>query len=232
MKRTLNIFMGLVLAAGMISCEKTTEGVTGITYYPVIELNGGTEVIYVGETYEDPGYTAVMNGEDITDQVTVADNIDNTTVGTYSVVYSAVNEQGFSASASRTVYVVAEAGVENLYVGRMTTPKGAVLSGGTHLVTDNGDGTYTLDDVMGGYYCWYTYPGYDAMGYDFFAEVDFTLDADGVMTQVGEVGGWYFAADVKLFIIDGQYDAATGVITFNTSYNGSTLNVVLTPISK
>ena len=90
--------MGLLLAAGMVSCEKTTEGLTGITYYPVIEVTGGTQVIYVGEDYVDPGCTAVMNGEDITDQVTVTDNIDNTAVGIYTVNYSAVNEQGFSAS--------------------------------------------------------------------------------------------------------------------------------------
>lgn len=232
MKRILNIFMGLFFVAGMVSCEKTTEGLTAITYYPVIELNGGTEVIYLGETYVDPGCTAVMNGVDITDKVVVSDNIDNNSVGIYTVNYSAVNEQGFSASASRTVYVVAESGIANLYVGSMTTPKGQVLSGGTHLITDNGDGTYTLDDVMGGYYCWYTYPGYDAMGYDFFAEVAFSVDSDGVMTQVGDVGNWYFASQVELFIIDGQYDAGTGVVTFNTSYNGATINVVLTPLTK
>ena len=206
--------MGLFFVAGMVSCEKTTEGLTAITYYPVIELNGGTEVIYLGETYVDPGCTAVMNGVDITDKVVVSDNIDNNSVGIYTVNYSAVNEQGFSASASRTVYVVAESGIANLYVGSMTTPKGQVLSGGTHVITDNGDGTYTLDDVMGGYYCWYTYPGYDAM------------------TQVGDVGNWYFASQVELFIIDGQYDAGTGVVTFNTSYNGATINVVLTPLTK
>ena len=232
MKRTFNIFIGLLLAAGMVSCEKTTEGLTGITYYPVIEVTGGTQVIYLGETYVDPGCTAVMNGEDITDQVTVTDNIDNTAVGIYTVNYSAVNEQGFSASASREVYVVVESGIGNLYVGQMTTPKGAVMSGGTHMVTDNGDGTYTLDDVMGGYYCWYTYPGYDAMGYDFFAEVDFTVDASGAVTQVGDVGDWYFASQVELFIIDGHYDATTGVLTINTSYNGGTLKVVLAPITK
>ena len=232
MKRILYILICLFGAAGLLSCEKTTEGLTGITYYPVIELNGGTEVIYIGEDYVDPGCKAVMNGADITDQVTVTDNVDNTNVGIYTVSYSAVNEQGFSASVSREVYVVAESGVGNLYVGKLTTPKGSVLTGSTHMITDNGDGTYTLDDIMGGYYCWYEYPGYDAMGYDFFAEVDFSIDAAGAITQVGEVGDWYFASDVELFIIDGQYDSTTGGITLNTSYNGQTLNVVLNPITK
>ena len=41
------------------SCEKTTEGLTGITYYPVITVNGDAGVVYIGETsYDDPGCTA------------------------------------------------------------------------------------------------------------------------------------------------------------------------------
>ena len=214
-----------------VSCEKTTEGLTGITYYPVITLNGDTEIIYVGEDYVEPGYQAVMNGEDISEQVVVSDNINNAAPGIYSVTYTAVNELGFSASASRTVYVVAENDIANLYYGELWTPK-AYLSGGVHKIVDNGDGTYTMDDIMGGYYCWYTYPGYDAMGYDFFAEFSFSVDADGVMTQVGNVGNWYFASQVELYLISGEYDAESGVVSFQSSYNGSTLQVVLTPITK
>ena len=231
MKKIFYILMAaLTLVA--VSCEKTTEGLTGITYYPVITLNGDTEIIYVGEDYVEPGYQAVMNGEDISEQVVVSDNINNAAPGIYSVTYTAVNELGFSASASRTVYVVAENDIANLYYGEMWTPSGAYLSGGVHEIVDNGDGTYTMDDIMGGYYCWYTYPGYDAMGYDFFAEFSFSVDADGVMTQVGNVGNWYFASQVELYLIAGEYDAETGVVSFQSSYNGSTLQVVLTPITK
>jgi len=230
MKKILYSLMAFALLA--VSCEKTTEGLTGITYYPVITVNGDAGVIYVGETYEDPGCTAIMNGEDITDQVIVTDNINNQVPGIYSITYSATNEQGFSASASRTVYVAAESGIVNLYVGEMWTPKGSYLSGGTHLITDNGDGTYQMDDIMGGYYCWYTYPGYDAMGYDFFAEFNFSLAADGTMTQVGDVGDWYFAGQVELSLMSGKYDSATGVVSFSSSYGGQELKVVLTPVTK
>lgn len=231
MKRTLYILASLALAVLAASCEKTTEGVTGITYYPVITLNGDAEVIaYVGEDYVDAGCVATLNGEDITDQVVASDNVDSSEPGIYSYTYSAKNELGFSASASRTVYMVAESGIANLYVGKLTTPKGTVLSGGIHKISDNGNGTYTLDDVMGGYYCWYTYPGYDAMGYDFFAEVAFSVN-DGVITQVGEVGDWYFASQVELYIISGTYDAASGVVSLKTSYNGATLDIVLTPLA-
>ena len=60
----------------------------------------------------------------------------------------------------------------------------------------------------------------------------FSVDADGVMTQVGNVGNWYFASQVELYLIAGEYDAETGVVSFQSSYNGSTLQVVLTPITK
>ena len=190
------------------------------------------------------GYEKKLTNDDIEEQyhmegetnpqakVIVTDNINNQVPGIYSVTYSATNEQGFSASASRTVYVAAESGIVNLYVGEMWTPKGSYLSGGTHLITDNGDGTYQMDDIMGGYYCWYTYPGYDAMGYDFFAEFNFSLAADGTMTQVGDVGDWYFAGQVELSLMSGKYDSATGVVSFSSSYGGQELKVVLTPVTK
>jgi len=82
MKKILYILMALTLVA--VSCEKTTEGLTGITYYPVITLNGDYGVIYLGETYEDPGCVAIMNGEDVSSQVTVNSNINPNQIGEYA----------------------------------------------------------------------------------------------------------------------------------------------------
>ena len=102
--------MALTLVA--VSCEKTTEGLTGITYYPVITLNGDYGVVYLGGAYEDPGCVAIMNGEDVTSQVTISNNIDPNHIGEYSVTYTAVNEQGFSATVARPVYVVKENSID------------------------------------------------------------------------------------------------------------------------
>ena len=219
--------MALTLVA--VSCEKTTEGLTGITYYPVITVNGGTEVIYVGETYDDPGCVAIMNGEDITDQVNVASNVNNQQIGIYSVVYSAVNEQGFSASATRTVYVVSQGSIVNLYYAVANGQDGGVVT-----ISDNGDGTYHVTDICGGYYSYYRYPGYDAYGYDFYAEADFTLAADGTLTQVGTADDWYFGdPSDPSSMEDGFYDETTGEVSWNMSFSGEPYFVVtLYPIEK
>ena len=226
MKKILYSLMAFALLA--VSCEKTTEGLTGITYYPVITVNGDAGVIYVGETsYEDPGCTAVMNGEDITDQVVVSDNINFNQVGAYAVTYTATNEQGFSASASRDVYVVKENSIDNLY---MSVVHGA-YDGGTISITDNGDGTYTASDLCGGYYSYYRYPGYP---YDFDAEVTFKINEDGSLTQIGDALDWYFGdpADPST-MEDGYYDAETGGFYWVLCFSGEpNFYVNLYPIVK
>lgn len=219
----------MALSFVAVSCEKTTEGLTGITYYPVITVNGGTEVIYVGETYADPGCVAIMNGEDVTDKVTVSSDINNQEIGVYSVVYSAVNEQGFSASATRTVYVVSQGSIENLYYSVANGKDGGVVA-----IYDNGNGTYHVTDICGGYYSYYRYPGYDAYGYDFYAEADFTLADDGTLTQVGTADNWYFGDSSDPSSMEyGFYDAATGEVSWYMAFSGEPfLEVNLYPIEK
>ena len=214
-----------------VSCEKTTEGLTGITYYPVITVNGEDGVIYLGETtYDDPGCTAIMNGEDITDQVVVTDNINFNQVGAYAITYTATNEQGFSASASRTVYVVKENSIDNLYLSVVH----GRYDGGTIMITDNGDGTYSASDFCGGYYSYYRYPGYDAYGYDFYAEGNFSIASDGSITQIGDALDWYFGDPADPTTIEnGVYDAETGVFYWELCFSGAmNFYVNLYPIVK
>ncbi len=218
----------MALAFVAVSCEKTTEGVTGITYYPVITVNGDAGVVYLGETtYDDPGCTAVMNGEDITNQVVVTDNINYQQIGAYTVTYTATNEQGFSASASRPVYVVKENSIENLYVSVVH----GRYDGGTISITDNGDGTYSVNDICGGYYSYYRYPGYP---YDFEAEATFTIAADGTLTQVGDALDWYFGdPEDPSTMENGEYDAATGEFYWEMCFSGApNFYVNLYPIVK
>lgn len=107
MKKYISI---IALALGLLStsCSEDTNGLTGITYYAVIELEGPTYMIApAGTPFVDPGYSATMQGEDITSQVKVSTNMDtqNPKPGYYSIVYSAVNPDGFSASSQRYVLV-------------------------------------------------------------------------------------------------------------------------------
>ena len=79
-------------------------------YKPIIKLNGQTSVtINVGSSYTDAGATATnKDGSSVT--VTTNNQVDTTTVGTYSVNYAASNSNGTS-TAQRTVKVVI--GAEN-----------------------------------------------------------------------------------------------------------------------
>ncbi len=222
-----------VLAAILpTSCDKDTEGMTFITYYPSLTLEGNSSVLVnVGETYEEEGYYAELDGEDVTDEVIVTSAVDYSTPGVYSITYTIYNVDGFSASSTRSVYVVDPDNVATLYWGECVTPS-ATYTDAVIYITDNGDGTYLLDDIMGGFYFSGVYPGYEPT-YDFHAEVNFQINADNSITQVGEVGSWYFTSSVELGIANGStYDPETGTITLYVTYNSYTLTVTLVKITE
>ena len=74
---------------------------------PVITLNGkSTMVIYEGQTYREPGFTAMDNGvTDLTSKVTVSGANQITGTGTYKVTYTVKDAAGNQAVAARTVVV-------------------------------------------------------------------------------------------------------------------------------
>ena len=73
-------------------------------YIPTITVNGNNpENINVGDTYTDAGATAT-NKDGSSVNVTTSSQVDATTKGTYTVTYSATNENGL-ATATRTVNV-------------------------------------------------------------------------------------------------------------------------------
>ena len=109
--------------------------------------------------YEEPGYTAILNGEDVTDQVKVTTNLDINESGVYTIRYSIANADGFSSSASRTIIVLdPDDEIEGIYA---TDPEesyrdynGIVLYQLSFdiLVFNRGD-YYEVDDLLGGWYC-------------------------------------------------------------------------------
>lgn len=233
MKRILAYLLVPALAAVLWSCDKSTEGLTRITYYPTLEVLGEqTVILNVGETYTDEGCYAEMNGEDVSTEVTATSSVDNTTPGIYSISYVIYNADGFATTASRTVYVVDPDGIATLYLGES-------MAGTRHYydaviyITDNGDGTYHLDDLMGGFQFNGLNPGFEPT-YDFHAEVDFRINADNSVTLTSEVGSWYFgdSGDVVLGLTSGSYDPATHTFTLNVDYGGTPMTVYLVAMSK
>ncbi len=112
--------------------ETTKE--RNITYVdneaPIITLKGGNSyTIYLNEQYNEPGYTAMDNcDEDLTNQVIINGNVDNTKVGKYNLNYEVSDSKGNKASMTREVYV-----------------KEKLKGGIVYLTFDDGPGQYTAD---------------------------------------------------------------------------------------
>lgn len=203
------------------SCgDDDSAGKSRITYYPTIELLGGSYYLAdKGSTWEDPGYTSVMGGVDVSDKVTIKGNVDTSKPGLYTLTYStAKNEDGFGASTTRTV-VVADANdpIEGLYWNSKDSYRiraGAEVKYGSEypvVIFSKGDGTYSVDDMLGGWYCFRA--GY---GTDFAMGAIITVAEDGTVTlEDGYVPGWQDGPDEGF---EGTFDAKTGKFTLNTKY--------------
>ena len=110
MKKNILYTMLFALVALMVtSCgDKKSEGLSRFTYYPTIELEGGDYVVWdKGTAWVEPGFASSLNGEDVSSEVTISGNVDVNTSGVYHLVYTTKkNDDGFDASAARTVVVL------------------------------------------------------------------------------------------------------------------------------
>lgn len=100
------------LVIAICSCNKETivdtpeqVGISKVAYYPSIQINGPTFVaITEGDSYNDPGAVAMLNGDTIT--YTTSMTITSTTPsGVYTIDYTATSPDGTS-SDQRIVTVV------------------------------------------------------------------------------------------------------------------------------
>ena len=212
-------FSALSLSAALLlaGCDKDTEGVTGITYYPSLSLDGD-ETVYVdkGASYDEPGFYAELNGEDVSDQVSVVSDVDTEVSGVYSVSYSLVNADGFASSVTRKVVVTdPNDPVEGIY---SVTPdsyriyNGATVAYGSSydiLVLNQGD-YYYFSDILGG---WYDQrAGY---GSAYALECYASLEEDNSFSYIDSyLEGWGDSADS----FTASFDPASMSISFETHY--------------
>ena len=213
-----------LVALVMTSCgDKKSEGLSRITYYPSIELEGDSYVVWEkGTPYVDPGYTSLMNGEDVTAGVTVSGAPDGSRSGIFKVTYTTIkNEDGFDASASRTVVVLdPNSDIEGFYLNQATSYRSYngndVAYGNAFeiLVIDNGNGTLTVDDLFGGWYA--QRAGY---GNNYAMSGVISLAEDGTLGLVDSlVPGWGNGLDD----LTGTFE--DGVFTIDAVYNGFTMH--------
>ena len=217
-----NIFFAMMLALvsfALTSCgDLESEGLSRFTYYPVLELQGGDYmVVDKGSTFQDPGFTATLNGEDVSSQVAVSSNVNTAKSGVYSVVYSIKNSDGITANAKRTVVVLdPNSAVEGFYLTQADSYRlrqGAQVAYGSEfeiLIIDNGDGSYDVDDMLGGWYC--QRAGY---GTNYAMQATITIADDGTVDCVyNYVPGWGDGLDD----FEGTFDAATSTFQINAVY--------------
>ena len=226
-KNYLYLAIFALVAFFATSCEKvTTEGMTRITYYPQLTLEGETYMVLdKGSQYVEPGYSALLNGEDVTENVEVEDNIDTTTSGVYSVTYSIVNADGFASTTSRTVVVLDPTdAVEGFYYTdpasyRVASATGVYGGEFEVLILNNGDGTYSVDDMLAGWYA--QRAGY---GMNYAMQGTIAVAEDGVISLLEDyVPGWGDSSDG---MTDATFDAETKTIKWNVGYAG--MNFVVT----
>lgn len=125
------------------SVQRTIEYNDGIA--PTITLNGDSNItIKAGTRFEDPGCTAKdSHGNDISDSVSVSDNISTYRAGTYTITYSVTDKFGNETSIDRTVTVEA-------VKQTATTSSGNKV---VYLTFDDGPGAHTqqLLDILDKY---------------------------------------------------------------------------------
>lgn len=230
------IFSCLLLSALMLtvftSCDKDSEGLTKITTYAVITLTDGPVVtVPVGQPFTDPGYVAMQGADDVTANVTVSGTVNTSKCGFYTLKYNVINDDGFPASATRTVVVVNPNGLASAYLA--SCKYGARSYSNLHImITDNGDGTYSIDDLAGGLYCQGRYPGYEAYGYDFWYDDVIKLEGNtlSLANGMGDGSNWYWGEPLDLQ--DGTYDPTSGTITYKAAWSADPDDVIQVTLTK
>ena len=95
----------VLIAFLMLSCTEENQIPSRITYYADVKVKGEAVMsVTQGQTFTDPGAISLINGESV--PYTTSGTVNTSTVGVYKLNYETINEDGFPASATRTVVVV------------------------------------------------------------------------------------------------------------------------------
>ena len=227
MKKYISIILAAVLVLFTAGCKKESAGVTRITYYPTITLSGDEYVfVNTGSTFTDPGFEAVMNGEDVSSQVVITTDLDTSTPGLYVISYSLVNSDGISAAAKRYVIVrdatdtvsgwyTCQTGTNRVYSGPVPYSGYSVL----FYPYAGAANTYNCTDLLAG---WYDQRAGYGSNYACVGRVRVTGGA--VTLLAGQVPGW---SSYPVSMAGGTYTAATNTMTYTLTFAGMDFYIIL-----
>lgn len=231
MKKIIYSLLVLMSLLTFSSCGETSDDLSVVTYFATLQLEGETLLtIPVGESYTEPGYVATEGDADITDRVVVSGTVDTDVPGYYVLTYSVANMDGFSVSQTRRVLVVDSNNFASAYLAESQFGSRHYTDAPV-VITQNADGTYTIDDILGGFYWNGRYPGYEDAGYDFHVDSNLSLNDDNSIT-LNSTGSWYFATgaadDAVITLTSGNYNPLTGTVVLALAMDGEPFSVVLT----
>lgn len=131
------------------SCSTDSTGdLSSITVFPEISILGDDIMtVALGESFTDPGANASAGGDTL--PFTTVGTVNTSQVGFNTIVYSVANDDGFEATARRTVIVYENNGsIAGVWSGRRI---GRGISSPI-LVSTRPDGDFNCTDLLGGYY--------------------------------------------------------------------------------
>lgn len=129
---------------------------------PIINLVDEDKNIYIGNTYEEPGYNAIDNCDgDITDKVIVEGSVNTSKVRTYEIKYSVTDSSGNKTEKIRKVNVL----------DRNKVPNDKII----YLTFDDGPCAYTgkLLDILKSYNVKATFFVTNQFGYDSYIKREY-----------------------------------------------------------
>lgn len=224
----------------MVSCDKSTEDPSFVTYYVDFEMKGNDiETVALGTPYVEPGVIAKEKGEDVSSKmkVTGTEDIDVNEVGVYYITYAAENVDGYANSITRTVVVYDPAITTDIsgdYIAGEGTQREVKGDDGTWTATGYTDfkvtltkiapGVFEVSDFLGGYYD--QGRGYGAA----YAMVGYAkLNADNTLEILsGDVAGFGDSYEKGTFV-NAKYNpaGAPGDVQWTVGYGGMKFTVVL-----
>lgn len=164
------IFISLFFISGLllVSCEnEDTANVSKVTNYPLVSLLGSDPILVKkGTPFIDPGAKATEGANTIPFTVSAlgkykgGTSVDTNVIDGYNLSYTAVNVDGFTASATRGVWVYNNGDLVNSIEGLYTctisrngvTPSASYINIKYILIWKNANGSYEISDAFGGWY--------------------------------------------------------------------------------
>lgn len=161
------LFIYISVAASLLAgCNRDleSEGISRTTYFPEFILEGEDfYFIEEGEPFTDPGVTALEGGEEIPFTSTFIGRYTGytgTTIGTaadqYNLTYAAVNKDGFTATATRTIVAVNTGdfvtSLEGAYSGKSVRISGEAYDDVLILVTEVAPKVFEISCSLAGFY--------------------------------------------------------------------------------